>query len=100
MLEHLKADLGLDKGRQILHTAQSLFHDHVAGARTSASPPAWIDRRKGQEGWGATMPPPEAVRTDFHFASMAEFAAAHRGELGRGTLIIVSLSRRGGTNRR
>ena len=80
LLEHLKADLGLDKG-DILHTAQSLFHDH-APAQDFGLATCWIDRRKGQEGWGATMPPPAVIETDFHFGSMAELAEAVRSEVG------------------
>jgi 2-haloacid dehalogenase len=63
----------------ILHTAQSLFHDHapanVVGLRS-----AWIDRRSGG-GSGATPVPPEGVHWDFRFTSMAKFVEAHRAEL-------------------
>jgi 2-haloacid dehalogenase len=65
----------------ILHVAQSLYHDHrpanALGLRS-----AWIDRRQGAEGWGATMPPPSDVRWDFRFASLAELVEAHRRESG------------------
>jgi 2-haloalkanoic acid dehalogenase type II len=80
LLAHLKADLGLEKS-DILHTAQSLFHDH-APARDFGLSTAWIDRRHEQDGWGATMPPPGEVQVDFHFTSMADMAAAHRAALG------------------
>ena len=66
--------------RDILHTAQSLFHDHepanAVGLRS-----AWIDRRSDASGSGATPPPPEGVRWDFRFAGMAELVDAHRAEL-------------------
>ena len=78
LLEHIKPDLGIEPG-EILHTAQSLFHDH-APARDFGLATCWIDRRKGQEGWGATMPPPAVIEPDFHFASMAELAEAVRAE--------------------
>jgi hypothetical protein len=42
---------------------------------------AWIDRRSGVPGSGATPPPPEGVRWDFRFAGMAELVEAHRDEL-------------------
>jgi 2-haloalkanoic acid dehalogenase type II len=75
MLEHLGA-AGIERG-QILHTAQSLFHDHgPANAAGLAS--AWIDRRQDAAGWGATMPPPRGVRFDFRFASLAAMVEAHR----------------------
>jgi 2-haloalkanoic acid dehalogenase type II len=68
--------------RDILHVAQSLFHDHapanVAGLRS-----AWIDRRAGAAGPGATPQPPAGVHYDFRFASMAELVEAHRDALRR-----------------
>lgn len=78
LLEHMKQDLGIEPG-DTLHTAQSLFHDH-APAQDFGLATCWIDRRTGQEGWGATMPPPAVIETDFHFASMAELAEAVRAE--------------------
>ncbi len=63
----------------ILHTAQSLFHDH-APARTKHLASAWIDRRHDQDGWGATMPAPGSA-FDFRFTSMAEMVEAHRDDL-------------------
>ncbi|MBV9795248.1 MAG: HAD hydrolase-like protein [Actinobacteria bacterium] len=68
------AKLGVGAG-QLLHVAQSLFHDHIpaqaAGLRT-----VWINRRQGRPGWGATPRPAAEVTPDAQFASMAEFAAA------------------------
>jgi FMN phosphatase YigB (HAD superfamily) len=64
----------------ILHIAQSLFHDH-APANAVGLRSVWIDRRKGAAGPGATPPPPEGVRWDFRFASMTELVEAHRAEL-------------------
>jgi 2-haloalkanoic acid dehalogenase type II len=79
MIEHLAADLGLGKG-DILHTAQSLFHDH-APARDFGLATAWIDRRHDQAGWGATMPLEKAPEVDFHVTSMAAFVKAHQEAL-------------------
>ncbi|MGH7067611.1 MAG: haloacid dehalogenase type II [Acetobacteraceae bacterium] len=65
-------------GREdILHTAQSLFHDH-APAKAAGLSTAWIDRRKDQSGFGATMPPPAEARYDFRFPSLAAMAEATR----------------------
>jgi 2-haloalkanoic acid dehalogenase type II len=75
MLDHL-AQRGIGK-RDILHTAQSLFHDH-APARAVGLATAWIDRRHAQDGWGATMPPPAGTSWDFRFDSLAAFVQAHR----------------------
>jgi 2-haloacid dehalogenase len=61
--------------------AQSLFHDHApTNALGLAS--AWIDRRAGVKGSGATPSPPAGVRYDFRFESLSELAAAHRAEHG------------------
>jgi 2-haloacid dehalogenase len=80
MLDHL-ARLGHAK-EHILHTAQSLFHDH-APAKEAGLACAWIDRRHDRTGWGATMPPPGGARYDFRFNSMEEMVTAHRAELGK-----------------
>ena len=78
MLEHL-AKRGHGKG-DILHTAQSLFHDH-GPAKGFGLASAWIDRRQAHGGgWGATMPPPAGAGYDFHFPSMAAMVEAHRAE--------------------
>ena len=63
----------------ILHTAQSLFHDH-APARKFGLASAWIDRRHEQSGWGATAPPAAGVSFDFRFPTLQAMAEAHRTE--------------------
>ena len=78
MLTHLKAR-GLERS-DILHTAQSLFHDHGPAKRRQLAS-AWIDRRHEQDGWGATMPPPQGAAFDFRFASMAEMVKAHQDDV-------------------
>src|SRR3954465_12624060 len=55
----------------VLHVAQSLFHDHVP-ARQLGLATAWINRRHGREGSGAT--PAVTVTPDMTATSMAEFA--------------------------
>jgi 2-haloalkanoic acid dehalogenase type II len=67
----------------ILHVAQSLYHDHVPANRCGLRS-AWIDRRQASEGWGATPPPAGDVRYDFRFRSLGELAGAHRAERGAG----------------
>lgn len=79
MLGRLSRDFGLKK-TDILHTAQSLFHDH-APANTFGLASAWIDRRHADKGWGATMAPPGTPKYDFRFESMAALAEAHKAEL-------------------
>ncbi|MEM8698069.1 MAG: haloacid dehalogenase type II [Pseudomonadota bacterium] len=70
---------GIGKG-EILHTAESMFHDH-APARAHGLANAWIYRRHADEGFGATMPPGEMPKVDFTFHSMAEMVEAHKAEL-------------------
>jgi 2-haloalkanoic acid dehalogenase type II len=79
LLDHLAA-LGFGRA-DILHTAQSLFHDH-APARAFGLAGAWIDRRHDLQGWGATPPAPEAGH-DFRFTSMAAMVKAHQEEVRR-----------------
>jgi len=68
--------VGKDK---ILHTAESLFHDHLPANRMGLAS-CWIFRRHEKEGFGATSKPAEMPRIDFRFNSLAELAAAHRRE--------------------
>ena len=76
LLENLNNDLGLQKG-DVLHTAQSLFHDHVP-AKTFGLANAWIDRQRLSESgsWGATAKVAEHPEIDFKFNSMGEMAQA------------------------
>jgi 2-haloalkanoic acid dehalogenase type II len=67
---------GFAKG-EILHTAQSVFHDLVPASEMGLAT-CWIDRRQGRAGTGAT-PRAAAPRVDFRFASLAEVARHHRG---------------------
>ena len=76
---HMLAALGHEPS-DLLHVAQSLFHDH-GPARALGLATAWIDRRHDAPGWGATPPPAEPVGYDFHFPSLEALAAAHREEL-------------------
>ena len=78
MLEAL-ARQGYGKS-DILHTAESMFHDH-APANKHGLANCWIYRRHDKEGFGATMNPGEMPHYDFVFNSMAELAAAHQEEI-------------------
>lgn len=77
MIERLGAE-GIPK-EKILHTAESLYHDHVP-ARSFGLANCWIYRQHDQEGFGATRPPGEDVKTDFRFNSLAEMADAVTAE--------------------
>jgi 2-haloacid dehalogenase len=66
--------LGVDRS-ELLHVAQSLFHDHVP-AKREGLPSVWINRRHDRPGWGATPEPSQEWSYDLEFSSMAAFADA------------------------
>ncbi len=78
-LEQLAA-MGHPK-EKILHTAQSLYHDHVPAKRFGLAS-IWINRRAGAEGWGATPAPPGEVTPDWEVPSMAAMVALRRKHAG------------------
>jgi 2-haloacid dehalogenase len=69
-LGHTKTDL--------LHTAQSLYHDHAPAERAGIAR-CWINRRgdKGK-GSGATKAVAAMPKIDFEFPTLAAMAEAHR----------------------
>jgi len=71
--------LGIGKA-DILHTAESMFHDH-GPANRHALASCWIYRRHDKEGFGATMNPGDMPRYDFRFDSMADMVTAHKAAL-------------------
>jgi putative hydrolase of the HAD superfamily len=75
MLSMLKSR-GYEKS-DILHTAESMFHDHAPANRHGLAS-CWIYRRYEQVGFGATMHPGEIPHYDFCFHSMEEMAEAHK----------------------
>ena len=83
LLDQLEDGFGLQK-RDILHTAQSLFHDHVP-ARAFGLANAWIDRQGLSEGgdWGATAVVGEKPQFDFLFPDMASMARAVIADRGQ-----------------
>jgi 2-haloalkanoic acid dehalogenase type II len=68
------------KRAEILHTAESLFHDHQPANQMGLSS-CWIYRRHSDSGFGATMNPGAMPRYDFRFTSMAELAKAHQEQV-------------------
>ena len=75
MLEKLSG-LGVAKDK-VLHTAESMFHDHKPASEQKLKS-CWIYRRHAQEGFGATMHPGELPHVDFQFRSMHELVKAHQ----------------------
>jgi putative hydrolase of the HAD superfamily len=78
MIRELAKD-GIQKA-EILHTAESLFHDHLPANQVGLAS-AWIHRRAGKKGTGATHPPEHMPDYDFRFTSMAKMAKAHQDSL-------------------
>ena len=79
LIEHVEQQLNCHK-HQLLHVAQSLYHDHVPANHLGLAS-AWIDRRHATPGAGATpvvSPPPHY---DFRFESLAALVQAHRAQL-------------------
>lgn len=68
------SELGIPRER-VLHAAQSMTHD-IVPARAAGLRTAWIHRRFGKAGWGATAAPAAAVEPDFMFTSLAALASA------------------------
>lgn len=80
LLAHLDKDFGLT-ARDVLHTAQSMYHDHLP-AKSLGLAGAWIDRQRLSESgdWGATAAVDEMPELDFVFFSMQELADAVASE--------------------
>lgn len=64
--------MGVERG-EILHVAQSLYHDH-APAKALGMRTVWVHRRRGKTGAGVTPPPPSEVRPDLVVSSLGELA--------------------------
>ena len=73
-LDATLVELGVDRS-DLLHVAQSLFHDHVP-AKREGLPSVWINRHHDRDGWGATPEPSGAWTYDLEFPSMGDFADA------------------------
>src|SRR5699024_8454586 len=63
------------KQRDILHVAQSQYHD-IGVARNLGYSVCWIERRHGMEGFGATPDPETVTKPDYHFTTLCELADA------------------------
>ena len=74
LIKHVESDLGHGKS-DILHTAQSIRHDHIP-ARSIGLDNAWIDRNRLSETGTADLP-----TTDHLFFSLIEMVAAVSAEL-------------------
>lgn len=70
------AERGIEPG-QVLHVAQSLYHDHVP-AKQFGLKTVFVDRRSDRAGNGAVPAPTEEVRPDLEVPDLATLAALHR----------------------
>ena len=80
--EYMLAKLG-ERGfgkRDVLHVAESLYHDRAPANRFRLAS-CWIHRRHAEEGFGATIDPGERPSYDFRFTSLAELVEAHQEAL-------------------
>ena len=77
LLEKL-APLGVARG-DILHTAQSQYHDIIPAMKLGFST-MWIERRYGKGGYGATPKPGQATEPTFHARSMSDFVQQVRSQ--------------------
>jgi 2-haloalkanoic acid dehalogenase type II len=68
------ASIGVGRA-DLLHVAESLYHDHVPAAAIGLAS-VWIHRRHGRIGPGATAAPDRPVEPHWRFPSMAAFADA------------------------
>ncbi|MEK9744211.1 MAG: haloacid dehalogenase type II [Gammaproteobacteria bacterium] len=72
------AKRGIEK-HEILHVAESMFHDHGPANRHGLAN-CWIYRRHDDEGFGATMNPGDMPTVAVTFHSLADFVRAHQQE--------------------
>ena len=76
LIERVRRDLGVEPG-EVLHVAQSLYHDHVPALAAGLST-AWIDRQGLSQGgeWGATAKVENRPEPTFTFSTLQELADA------------------------
>ncbi len=65
--------------QQVLHVAQSLYHDHVPAKQLQLST-VWVRRPSPRAGFGATRDPGKAVWPDLVVSSLAELAEKMESE--------------------
>ena len=65
--------------REILHVAQSQYHD-IGVSRRLGLTNCWIERRHAQKGYGGTIEPESFTEPDYRFTSLAGLADAVEAE--------------------
>lgn len=89
-IAEIHREFGVDSS-QILHVAQSIFHD-IIPAKTLGLHTVWVNRRKGRAGWGATPAPAltgAAASADLEVASLQELADLHATQSARASRLAV-----------
>lgn len=84
LVSHVKEDFGVEKV-EILHVAQSLFHDHVPGKKADLQPGVWIARNKEQSAIGGDfdkLKEKGEVNVAKVFATLGEFAGEVKKAFG------------------
>lgn len=81
-LQEKLTELGVARG-ELLHVAQSLFHDHMPAGRLGLKS-VWINRRHDRAGWGATPKPTGELSVALELHSLAELADAAGRAFGGG----------------
>ena len=80
LLDRIGTDLGIER-HEILHTAESIPHDHVP-AQAFGLDRCWINRRYGMEGKGVSGMVDNPPVPHYEFRSLGAMAEAHRKAVG------------------
>ncbi|MDX2143711.1 MAG: HAD hydrolase-like protein [Rhodospirillaceae bacterium] len=75
LLDHTREAKIISRKPELLHVAESLFHDHVPAQKLGLKT-CWIDRRAGQGGGASTGGRKLAVKPHLTFHSLAQLADA------------------------
>lgn len=73
LVDDLQRTLGVDTD-EILHVAQSLYHD-IAPASAEGLRTVWVNRRRGRSGWGATPPVGKEIHPDWEVGGLSELVS-------------------------
>ncbi|MET3616186.1 putative hydrolase of the HAD superfamily [Rhizobium aquaticum] len=74
------------KQSEILHVAQSQYHDIGIGKELGYAT-CWIERRQGMNSFGGTPTPKSLTTPDYHFVSLKQLADAVDAEIAQKTQI-------------
>jgi 2-haloacid dehalogenase len=72
LVDDLQRTLGV-AADEILHVAQSLYHD-IAPAKAEGLRTLWVNRRRGKSGWGATPSVDGGIQPDWEVGDLRQLA--------------------------